>query len=111
VSPPSGGQLVVSDDRGEALKTEFIIEAPGWLAWDESSDLEFQFFYLDTQGKNVGLRQKSTDNKITTVLPQTEMVVVRVYDRAGGYTEASQRMVITFPDVIEFIITDDVNPP
>ena len=70
------------------MQYNFTISAPGWTGETfENGFLKYQYFYRDETGDLVALSEEAYHLiQITTLLPPTDLIQVRVTDALGGVT-------------------------
>jgi hypothetical protein len=75
---PKTGRVKVSPFQGQALFTVFTLEALDWIV--RNNPAEYQFLYEDSNGYFSPISQFQRQSSLTTRLPPTNKVMVKVRD-------------------------------
>jgi hypothetical protein len=93
-----GGSLNIDKSTGQALEQEYTLTASGWVAFESTQQLRYQFFYEDQSSRQWeplgGVSAKTT---ITTTLPETDMLQLQVADEIGGISTTWKQVQIRLP--------------
>lgn len=81
-TPPRRGTLKISSSEGEALRSNFRLEAPDWYVLARPA--RYQFFYTDMEGREFKLNPLRNEQDISNIyLSEAKEVYVLVVDQAG----------------------------
>ena len=108
VAAPSGGSLEIDSAMGSALSKEFQLSAPNWSGY--STSLRFQFFFEEPRTMQlVALSPSQAHPFLSTILPSTSKLYVKVSDLIGGSTLFSLLVRISNPPLTFAEVEASVN--